>query len=548
LRLLASALGQILGNRSIRNAELAWFIGISAQWAYLVTVLVYAYDVGGVAAAAIASTVRMLPAAFAAPFTTVLADRLPPRLVLVGVHAARAVVVVGVAIMIAAGLPVALVFVAIALEGLIATLHRPTTMALLPALARSPQELVAANAATSTGEAFGVLLGPAIGGGLLAIGQVVLGSAVPATGFAIAAVIALGIESVPRMRTATSDGGAPSRVAELLAGFAALRTYPAAGIVIALAGAQLVVRGVLTVLLVAVSVELLGLGSSGVGYLNAAIGAGSLLGAFVAFTLVLRPRLSGPFSLALAFWGIPIVLLGLVREPLLALGFMLVVGVANAVFDVSALSLIQRGVPNRLRARVFGGFESIASLSFATGSLAAPVLVALLGLNGALVVSGGLLPVIALVTVTLVRRADSGAIVPLRQLELLRGVPMFAPLPLTALEQLAGGLVAEQHAVGSSVIRQGEPGNSWYLIADGAADVVHDGERVASLGMGDGFGEIALLSDRPRTATILVRKALDVYRLPREIFLEAITGSPRAVLAGETLVAGRLAELRHADH
>jgi MFS family permease len=548
MRLLVSTLGQVLGNRSIRNAELAWFIATSAQWAYLVTVLVYAYSVGGVAAAAIASTVRMLPAAFAAPFTTMLSDRLPPRLVLVAVHSGRGLVVACVAIMIAAGFPAALVFVAIALEGLIATLHRPTTMALLPALARSPQELVAANAATSTGEAVGVLLGPAIGGGLLAIGQVVLGSAVPATGFAIAAVIALGIESVPRMRTATSDGGAPSRVAELLAGFAALRTYPAAGIVIALAGAQLVVRGVLTVLLVAVSVELLGLGSSGVGYLNAAIGAGSLLGAFVAFTLVLRPRLSGPFSLALAFWGIPIVLLGLVREPLLALGFMLVVGVANAVFDVSALSLIQRGVPNRLRARVFGGFESIASLSFATGSLAAPVLVALLGLNGALVVSGGLLPVIALVTVTLVRRADSGAIVPLRQLELLRGVPMFAPLPLTALEQLAGGLVAEQHAVGSSVIRQGEPGNSWYLITDGAVDVVHDGERVASLGMGDGFGEIALLSDRPRTATILVRKPLDVYRLPREIFLEAVTGSPRAVLAGETTVAGRLAELRHADH
>jgi MFS family permease len=548
MRLLASALGQILGNRSIRNAELGWFIATSAQWAYLVTVLVYAYNVGGVTAAAIASTVRMLPAVFAAPFTTMLGDRLPPRLVLVSVHAGRGLVVACVAIMIAAGLPTALVFVAIALEGLIATLHRPTTMALLPALARSPQELVAANAATSTGEAVGVLLGPAIGGGLLAIGQVVLGSAVPATGFAIAAVIALGIESVPRLRTATPDGGAPSRVRELLAGFAALRTYPAAGIVIALAGAQLVVRGVLTVLLVAVSVELLGLGSSGVGYLNAAIGAGSLLGAFGAFTLVLRPRLSSPFSLALAFWGIPIVLLGLVREPLLALGFMLVVGVANAVFDVSALSLIQRGVPNRLRARVFGGFESIASLSFATGSLAAPVLVALLGLNGALVVSGGLLPVIALATVTLVRRADSGAIVPLRQLELLRGVPMFAPLPLTALEQLAGGLIAEQHTVGSSVICQGEAGDSWYLIADGVADVVHDGERVASLGVGDGFGEIALLSDRPRTATILVRKALDVYRLPREIFLEAVTGSPRAVLAGETLVAGRLAELRHADH
>lgn len=350
------------------------------------------------------------------------------------------------------------------------------------------------------------------------------------------------------MRSASSDRGATSRLTQLLAGFAAMRTYPAAGIVIALASVQTLVRGILTVLIVAVSVELLGLGSSGVGYLNAAIGAGSLVGAFMAFALVLRPRLSGPFSLAYAFWGIPIVLLGLIPQPLLGLGFMCVLGVANAVLDVSGFSLIQRGVPNRLRARVFGGFEAIASLTFAIGSLVAPVLVALLGLNGALIVSGAALPLTALLTVTLVRRADTGAIVPLRQLELLRGVPMFAPLPLTTLELIAGGLVSEQHPVGSAVIRQGEPGNCWYLIANGTADVVHDDERVASLGPGDGFGEIALLSNRPRTATIVVRKTLDVYRLPRDIFLEAVTGSPHAVLAGDTLVAGRLAELRHADH
>lgn len=543
MRALTSALAQVFANRSIRNVEIGWFIAISAQWAYLVTVLVYAYDVGGVAGAALASTVRMVPAAIAAPFTTMLADRLPPRLVLVAVHAGRGVSVAGVAIVIATGLPASLVFVAIGVEGLIATLNRPTTMSLLPALAHSPQELVAANATASTGEAIGVLLGPAVGGALLAVGGVVPGAAVPAALFALAAVIVLGIETVPRMQRAAS-----SRLTELLAGFAGMRTYPAAGIVISLACAQTLVRGILTVLLVAVSVEFLGLGSSGVGFLNAAIGAGSLVGAFMAFTLVLRPRLSGPFSLALAFWGIPIVLLGLAPQPVLAFGFMCVLGVANAVLDVSGLTLIQRTVPNRVRARVFGGFEAIASLTFGIGSLLAPLLVALLGLHGALVVSGGALPLIALLTATLVRQADSGEIVPLSQLELLRGVPMFAPLALTALEQIAGGLVAEQHQVGSVVIRQGEPGDCWYLIAGGTADVVHDDERVASLRRGDGFGEIALLSDRPRTATVVVRDTLDVFRLPRAMFLEAVTGSQHAVLAGESLVAGRLAELRHADH
>ena len=275
----------------------------------------------------------------------------------------------------------------------------------------------------------------------------------------LAAVVVLGIEPVSRA-TDAGDGNAPSRLAELTAGFLALRTYPAAGILISLLSMQTMVRGVLTVLLVAVSVELLGLGASGVGYLNAAIGAGALAGAFAAFTLVLRPRLAGPFSVGLAFWGIPVMLLGLTAQPLIAFASMAVLGLANAILDVSAFSLIQRVVPNRLRGRVFGALEAIAGLTFGIGSLLAPVLVALLGLQMALVVSGGLLPLLAALSATLVRRADAGAIVPHRQLDLLRGVPMFAPLPMTALEQLAGGLVAEQHDRGVNVIRQEKPASA----------------------------------------------------------------------------------------
>ena len=547
MKALGAALRQVLANRSIRHTQAGWFIATAAQWAYLVAVLVYAYDVGGVVAAGLASTVRMLPAAIAAPFTTMLADHLPPRRVLLGVHLGRASMVGLVAIGIAADLPAVLIFLAIALEGLITTLHRPTTMALLPALARSPQELVASNATFSAGEAIGVLVGPAIGGVLLAIGGVLLGTAAPAIGFVVAALVVLGIEPVLRGRAAAGDAS-PSRLAELVAGFAALRTYPAAGILISLFAMQTMVRGVLTVLLVAVSVEILGLGSSGVGYLNAAIGAGALVGAFAAFTLVLRPRLAGPFSVGLAFWGIPVVLLGLTAQPLVAFASMAVIGLANAVLDVSGFSLIQRCVPNRLRGRVFGALEAMTGLTFGIGSLLAPVLVALFGLQMALIVSGGTLPVLAVLTATLVRRADTGAIVPLRQLELLRNVPMFAPLPMTALEQVAVGLVPEQHGIGVDVIRQGEPGECWYLIASGTADVTHDGERIAVLGAGDGFGEIALLSDRPRTATVSVRETLDVFRLPRAIFLEAVTGSPHAVRAGEDLVAARIARLGHADH
>jgi len=532
---------QAMRNRSIRRAELAWLIGIAAQWAYLVAILVYTYDIGGVVAAGLASTLRMLPAAFLAPIVTGVADRLPPGRVLLGVHAGRAAAVGLAAVVVITGLPPALVFVAIVLEGVIACLHRPTTLALMPALARSPQELVATNAVTSTGEALGTLVGPALGGVLLAIGGPGLAIASTGVAFGLAALAVMAIDA--QRPVATAGAARVGRLEQMLAGFAALRTYPAAGALVALFSVQTFVRGILTVLLVAVSVELLLLGEAGVGYLNSAIGAGGLIGAFLTLALVARRRLALPYSVSLAMWGLPIVGIGLLPEPAIAFALLAVLGLANATLDVSGLSLVQRSVPNAVRARVFGAFEGIVTLTFGLGSLVAPLLVELLDVRGALVLAGSLLPVLALVSAGIVRRADDSAVVPHDRLELLRSVPMFEPLPMTMLELIAGGLVEERHAAGVDVIRQGDPGDCWYLVVEGQVAVARDDRLVAELGRGDGFGEIALLSERPRTATVRATQPLYVYRLPRSVFLEAITGNPNAVIAGEELAASRLAEL-----
>lgn len=540
-RVFGPAVRQAMGNRSIRRAELAWLIGIAAQWAYLVAILVYAYDIGGVAAAGLASTLRMLPAAVLAPIVTGVSDRFPPGRVLLGIHAGRAVAVGLAAIVVIAGLSPALVFVAIVLEGVIACLHRPTTLALMPALARSPQELVATNAVTSGGEALATLIGPALGGVLLAIGGP--GLAIAATGAAFA-VAAIAVTAIDAQRPVAAPGSAPmGKLGQMLAGFAAFRTHPSAGALVALFSVQTFVRGILTVLLVAVSVELLGLGEAGVGYLNSAIGAGGLLGAFLTFTLVSRRRLALPFSVSLAAWGLPIAGIGLIGEPAAAFVLLAILGLANATLDVSGLSLVQRSVPNAVRARVFGAFEGTVTLTFGLGSLVAPVLVQLLDLRGALVLTGAVLPVLAIVSAAVVRRADDSAVVPHDRLDLLRGVPMFAPLPMTMLEMIAGGLVEERHAAGVEVIRQGDPGDCWYLVVEGQVAVARDERLVAELGRGDGFGEIALLSQRPRTATVRATQPLHVYRLPRPVFLEAITGNPNAMIAGEELAASRLAEL-----
>ena len=539
-------LREVLRNGAIVRVEAAWVAAVAAEWAYLVSLLVFAYGAGGVAAAGLVTTVRMLPPAVLAPFIATIADRIAPNRVLAAIQAARAVTVASGAVVILAGLPPAWIFAVAGLEGLLAVLKRPTTMALLPALARSPEQLVASNAVTSTGEAAGVLLGPAIGALLLAIGGVGLGFAVPAAAFAMASVIVATIRTpmIP-MGTAATTSGAGAALRSLLGGFGALRGYPSAGLLVGLFATQTFVRGLLTVLLVAAAIELLGLGQAGVGYLNSAIGAGGLVGAVGVMAVVGRRRMGGAVSFALAGWGLPIAIVGIAPATWLAFPLLGVVGVANAVLDVSGFTLLQRLVPNALRARVFGALEGIVALTFGLGSLVAAPLVGLLGLRAALVVAGAVLPVLAIVSAAAVRAADAAGVVPHRQVDLLRGIPLFAPLSMVVIERLARSLEPIHHEAGTSVIVQGEAGDAYYIVSSGRADVVHDGATIAEVAAGDGFGEIALLDDRPRTASIIVREALEGYRLPREAFLEAVTGSPLSARAGARLVAERLAGMGH---
>jgi hypothetical protein len=336
-----------------------------------------------------------------------------------------------------------------------------------------------------------------------------------------------------------------TRLLEILGGFGALAEYPSAGLLVALFISQVVVRGLLTVLTVSAAIELLGIGESGVGYLNAASGAGGLIGAVLAMSLLVGRSLSVSFAISLAAWGAPIAVIGLVPNPALAFVMAGIIGAANASIDVAGYTLLARSVPNEVRGRVFGVLQSLVGFGLAAGALAAPVLVDVAGLPGALIVTGLVLPVLALAGLAGVRRAEAAAILPERELAAMRTQPMFAPLALTALEQLARSLEPVSFGTGHRIITQGEPGDCLYLIESGAVEIIHDGHREATLAAGDGFGEIALLSDRPRTATVDVIEPLEGFRLPREAFLEAVTGSPTSVLAADALVSKRLAELHH---
>jgi MFS family permease len=481
---------------------------------------------------------RTLPAAMLAPALSTITDRQPRRRVLLGVHIGRAVTVGLVAVAVTAGWPL-VVYLLAPIDALFGVLHRPTHAPLLPALARSPEELVASNVASSTFEGIGTLIGPIVGGLLIAYAAPVWGFVVAASGFALAAFSISGVRPAQALRFHPDR---PDLLHTMFGGLRALRDYPSAGLVVGLFTSQVVVRGLLNVLVVIAVVDLLRIGQEGVGYLNSAIGAGGLIGALAAVSLVGRTRMAPSFTAGLVLWGTPILLIGLIPVAGPAVVFLAILGLGNAVLDVSGFTLLQRTVPNAVRGRVFGVLEAAVMLGTGFGSVLAPPLVLVVGSRGALIVTGALLPVLAVVTWRWVSRADERGVIPGRQLALLRGVPMLAPLPMTVLEQVAGDLVAVRYADDALIIHQGDVGDRFYILAEGKATVTIDGRVVQRFGPGDWFGEIALLRDVPRTASVTAVGPVLAYALDRDAFLAAVSGDRQSRSAADAVVEARLSQ------
>jgi CRP-like cAMP-binding protein len=120
---------------------------------------------------------------------------------------------------------------------------------------------------------------------------------------------------------------------------------------------------------------------------------------------------------------------------------------------------------------------------------------------------------------------------------------MFAPLPMATIENVSRHLDAIEVHAGETVIREGELGDRFYVVADGVLDVSCERGAFPPVGAGDAFGEIALLQDVPRTATVTARDECLLYALDRESFLCAVSSHPSAANAARTLATTRLAEV-----
>jgi hypothetical protein len=301
--------------------------------------------------------------------------------------------------------------------------------------------------------------------------------------------------------------------------------------------AQAFVRGCLNVLIVVAAFRVLDSGAEAVGYMTAALGVGGLIGAVGAMTLGGR-RLAVPFGVALVFWGAPIAFIAPSAELAVAVVLLAVVGAANSVEDVAAFTLLQRLVPDYLLTRVLGLVWSLAMGGVALGSLAAPLLVDAAGPRPAFVLVGAILPLLTLLTYRRLAAIDR-AVAPAPELELVERVPMFAPLSIAAKERIATGLTPLTVPAGEVVIRAGEAGDRFYIVEEGELSVSAAG-ATGTLRQGDSFGEIALLRDVPRTATVTALVETRLVALQRNDFLAAVTGHDAARAAGEAVAEERL--------
>jgi hypothetical protein len=281
------------------------------------------------------------------------------------------------------------------------------------------------------------------------------------------------------------------------------------------------------------------MGEPGVGLLNAALGLGGLLGAVFAVSLTRTDRLVRTEAASVAWWGAPIAVIGLLPVPGIALVAMIVIGVANAVFDIAIFTIIQRGTSNEERAPVFALLEGIVGVGLVAGSLLAPVLLGAFGIRGALAVTGALLPIVALIVYGRIGRSDRIAVVDETMLQLLRTVPVFEELPLTAFERLVAALEPIEFGAGDTIMREGDLGDRFVVIDSGEVEVTADGKAMAKLGHGSGVGEIALLRRSPRTATVTALTPVRAYGIACHAFVAAVSG-PAAAAVTERIADANL--------
>lgn len=535
-----NAFASNLRHADLRRAQGAFALAWGAEWAFTVALGVVAFREGGAVAVGLVGLLRMLPSAVLAPFAAALADRLRRETILIWGSVSRAGATAAAAALLAVDGPVVGVYALAVVSTVAVTPFRAAHSALLPSLCRTAEELTSSNVVRGMLDSVSLLLGPAIAAALIgvtsveAVFMVAAGAALAAAGL----LARLQYEAPPR-------GARPAELRvwqDVAEGVRAVRSDVPTSVMIAVTLAQTFTRGCLNVFVVVMAIELLGMGEPGVGVLTAAIGVGAVAGSVGASMLVGDHRLARWFGFSVALWGAPLALVGLLPVQIVAFTAMAIIGLSNALLDVGLFTLLARLAPDAVLARVFGVLESLIAVSVGLGSIAAPLLIELLGLRGALVVVGIVAPLAAVLGWATLRAIDAQMFVRGLEMRLLTMVPFLRPLPLPTLEQLARA--AERVAVpaGAVLFREGDDGDAFYVIADGEVELTTEGIARHVLTRGEAFGEIALLRSVPRTMTAVACRDTTLYALRAEAFVAAVAGYSSSAGAADSVIARRMAE------
>jgi len=537
----AAAFAAVARNANLRWLELSWTTSIVGHYAFLIAVSVYAYGVGGEKAVGLIFLVRLIPAALISPFAGLLGDRYPRERVLLLTNASRVVLIAAAAAAVFLDASPWVVY-GLSIAATIATTpFRSAQAALTPSLASSPSELTAANAVASGVESIAIFVGPAIAGVLLGVASTGVVFVVTAL-MLVASSLFIVLIRVERKQQPRREIEASTIASEAFAGFTTIGRHPPLRVMMVLLTAQTAIAGAVQVYIVVAAIELLGLGESGVGYLNSAIGIGAFIGAVGALSLTGARRLSPAFMAGVVLMGLPLIAIGIWPEVVVTLIVLGLLGFGSSLVDVAGLTLVQRAVPDDVLARVFGVIQMLWLASIGIGAALVPALIAWLGIETALIATGAFLPILVVVLASRVAKIDAAAVAPeAEELRILASVPIFAPLPGGSLEHLASRLVPLRVEPWTVIVREGDPGDRFYIVAEGEIEVRQDRRLVSELKAGGYFGEIALMRDVPRTATVIARTPAVLYALDREDFLAAVTGHPQSAEAAETVVSARLA-------
>lgn len=531
-----AALRSVVTDATLRRLEAA-FAGFSiAEHATWISTLVYAFERGGVRQAGIVAFALLLAAMLVAPLLSYAGDRFRRDRVLAVGYAAQATAMAATAIAMHAGLNPVLVYVQAGLAATAVTVIRPAMGALLPFVADTPGDLVAANVAMGLLENGGIFLGPLIAAALLAFGSPALVFLVMAATVAVSAVLVVRMAG-DRERLRPPEGSHSSAVwGEVLGGFRAMREQPDIAVLIGCLSFGAVSAGAIEVLFVALAGQF-SAGRAEAGLLNSAFGAGAIAGAGASVVLVGRARMTPFLVLGTVMLSAPLVVLAAYTNRMSAIVLLAISGVGLSVLKIAGTSLLQRVARAATAGRVFGVLEALQMGMMAVGSFAVSALASAFGLRVALVTAGLAVPSLSALLVRRLFVMDRHG-VPADPVIVnrLRKDPIFAPLSAPSLERLALATVRLEIPRGGLVIREGDAGDTFYLVLSGAVDILIRGDHVRIVTTGGSFGEIALLRDIGRTATAVAAERSELLVLGRAPFLEALNEHHRARTTAEDVV------------